>query len=75
MKELFKSLNSFDINKRLSALREIDSKSNKNLDKKRLLNMHMHTFFSFNGENHSPARLLWEAKQAEIGRASCRERV
>ncbi len=27
------------------------------------VNMHLHTFFSFNGEGYSPARIAWEAKR------------
>ncbi|MCX7591039.1 MAG: hypothetical protein N2255_05365 [Kiritimatiellae bacterium] len=27
------------------------------------VNMHMHSFFSYNAENHSPTRLAWEARQ------------
>ncbi|MBT3374805.1 MAG: hypothetical protein HN742_02080 [Lentisphaerae bacterium] len=66
MQQLIDQLNSFDNNERSQALSQLVAETASFPDETDWLNMHMHTFFSFNGEGHSPARLAWEAKQAGL---------
>lgn len=63
MQQLIDQLNAFDDSQRLDALQQLVAAAPSFPDETNWLNMHMHTFFSFNGEGHSPARLAWEAKQ------------
>ena len=63
MQDSFKQLNSPNRHDRFSALNTLAAGSALASAPKPWVNMHMHTFFSFNGEGHSPTRLAWEAKQ------------
>ncbi len=62
-------LDSFDSEIRRAALQELARKSAtaKHADlPSDSLNLHMHTFYSFNAENYSPSRLAWESKSAGL---------
>lgn len=63
MQSLLERTNSFDPAERLSALRDLVRKAGNYPAVTDWLNMHMHTFFSFNGEGWSPTRIAWEARQ------------
>ena len=60
-------LNSFDLAERTSALREIASMVSSGTvtvpPAKPEVNLHFHTFFSFNAEGWSPSRIAWEARK------------
>jgi hypothetical protein len=63
---LFRSeerLNSFDLGERTSALREIASGAVTVPPVKEEVNLHYHTFFSFNANGWSPSRIAWEARK------------
>lgn len=64
---LEQQLNSFHAGTRLSALKEIATlvKSGKITvpASKREVNLHFHTFFSFNANAWSPSRIAWESKK------------
>jgi len=64
--ELEKKLNSFNLKEReasLHSLRLMLSESKAGLTpEKREVNLHCHTFFSYNGYGYSPSRIAWWAK-------------
>ncbi|MEN6371964.1 MAG: hypothetical protein ABFD64_08115 [Armatimonadota bacterium] len=63
--DLEQQLNSFDINTRKSALTELAELVQTGKitlpHPKPEVNIHFHTFFSFNAESWSPSRIVWEA--------------
>ncbi len=63
-------LNSFDPNARRNALRELKFKADAGeVDipaVRPAVNLHAHTFFSFNGYGYSPSRFAWEAYKAGL---------
>lgn len=65
--DLEQQLNNFDIDERKAALVELSQLAQN--DKIRLpkpkpeVNLHFHTFFSYNAKNWSPSRIAWEAKK------------
>lgn len=64
-------LDSFDPEDRRKALEQL-SESFTGTVQKPWMNMHMHSFFSFNGEAYSPTHLAWEAaKQGLYAIAIC----
>jgi len=63
MEDLLAQLNSFDDTVRREALRQLVATGPTSPSETTWFNMHLHTFFSFNGEGYSPSRLAWEAKQ------------
>jgi hypothetical protein len=72
IKDLEIQLNDFNSRIRLEALNTLSSKMQ--MDKMAVssnnviqpINMHMHSFFSYNHSNHSPVRLAWEAKKHNL---------
>jgi len=63
--ELEQQLDSFDAEERMAAVRELCREGD--LPKAGTnANMHMHSFFSFNAEDWSPAHIAWEARKAGL---------
>ena len=60
-------LNSFDPRERAESLRELADRVESGAisvpSAKREVNLHFHTFFSFNANGWSPSRIAWEAKK------------
>ncbi len=67
MTDLQQALNSFDLDTRRAALAELVARAERGefgqADQHPIVNMHCHTFFSFNAYGHSPASLAWLARQ------------
>ncbi|OIO72874.1 MAG: hypothetical protein AUJ85_09210 [Elusimicrobia bacterium CG1_02_37_114] len=65
IKELENKLNSFDKNTRLDALKtlceKVDKGEIKEIKKTNFVNLHCHTFFSFNAYGYSPEHIVWRA--------------
>ena len=53
-------LNDFNCELRLRALRELMAVGQPQTQSREDVNMHIHTFYSFNAEGWSPARTAWE---------------
>jgi len=65
--EIEEELSSFDTEERLEALQILASEQSSLLpDEAANVNMHYHSFFSYNAEDWSPARIAWEARKAGI---------
>lgn len=63
--QLVSELNSFDPDMRRNALIEIASSSDVDSIREGVdLNMHFHSFFSYNAESYSPTRIAWEARRS-----------
>jgi hypothetical protein len=66
MTDLQQALNSFDLDTRRAALAEAVARAERGevapAAEQPIVNMHCHTFFSFNAYGHSPASLAWLAK-------------
>jgi hypothetical protein len=60
---LLEQLNSFDSGKRKKALISLLDNYSNPAEETENVNMHFHTFFSYNAEGWSPSRIAWEAKQ------------
>ena len=60
---LLAGLSHFDAGRRHAALKAILELHPAAPAETLRVNMHMHTFFSYNGEDWSPTRLAWEARQ------------
>ncbi|MCF7855195.1 MAG: hypothetical protein K9N51_10400, partial [Candidatus Pacebacteria bacterium] len=63
---LLQALNSFDEATRCKSLKKLVEQNPEKPPEKPWVNMHMHSFFSFNGEGYSPSRLAWEARQTGL---------
>ncbi len=67
MTDLQLALNSFDLDTRRAALAELVARAERGefgqADQHPIVNMHCHTFFSFNAYGHSPASLAWLARE------------
>lgn len=63
MTEPIEQLNSLDLPTRRQALQTLFDKTDGFPAEGRKLNMHLHSFFSYNGEGWSPSRIVWEAKR------------
>ncbi len=67
MTDLQLALNSFDLDTRRAALAELAARAERGefgqAEEHPIVNMHCHTFFSFNAYGHSPASLAWLARQ------------
>ncbi|OGV37013.1 MAG: hypothetical protein A2X48_04155 [Lentisphaerae bacterium GWF2_49_21] len=64
MKDIFtfkENLNSFNLKERQQALRQLVLISQTPEKQVNNVNMHLHSFFSFNAEGWSPTRIAWEA--------------
>jgi len=63
--QLESNLNDFDLERRLDALKELKGLAEAGQvatsPTARAVNLHAHTFFSFNGYGYSPTRFAWEA--------------
>lgn len=61
---LEEDLNSFDCEERQAALRKLQEKYLRNCPEPGgNVNMHFHSFFSYNAEGWSPSRIAWEARK------------
>lgn len=62
--ELITKLDSFDLSERREALKKLQAKAQdgeiQRKPEKGWINLHMHTFFSYNGYGYSPSRVAWE---------------
>lgn len=66
--ELEARLNYFDSRQRAEALAELVSRDSREpVAEVRKINMHCHTFFSYNAMNFSPSALAWLARKEDIG--------
>ncbi len=63
---LLQALNSFDAQERRQALAALLELHPERPAEHPWVNMHMHSFFSFNGEGWSPSRLAWEARRVGL---------
>ena len=61
-------LNDFDLEKRQAALRSLRCLPAPETASSHagMINMHMHSFYSYNAYGWSPSRIVWEAKQAGL---------
>jgi hypothetical protein len=65
--ELEETLNSFDSGKRRKALEKLAGKFMVESEAEPAnVNMHFHSFFSYNSEGWSPSRIAWEARKAGL---------
>ncbi len=65
--EIEAQLGSFDASERLAALRTLAVESGHDLPAEGSnVNMHFHSFFSFNAEDWSPSRIAWESRKAGL---------
>lgn len=71
--ELEVQLNSFDASVRKQALTELAGRINcgelRVSPQKEEVNLHYHTFFSYNGEGWSPSRIAWETRKYGLAAA------
>ncbi|MEA2012991.1 MAG: hypothetical protein U9O87_07945 [Verrucomicrobiota bacterium] len=65
MIENLEKLNSFNPEERKTALLELSASKNEKTETENV-NMHFHSFFSYNAEDWSPSRIAWESKQAGL---------
>jgi hypothetical protein len=65
-RNLLDTLSSFHASERLQAVHELLAQHPERPPEKPWVNMHLHSFFSYNGENWSPTRLAWEARQTGL---------
>jgi hypothetical protein len=63
MNELESQLNDFSLLKRAEALKALIIANVQHPDEQEVVNLHCHTFFSFNAYGYSPMALAWLAKQ------------
>jgi hypothetical protein len=59
--ELEKNLSDFDLKIRTSALRELLFLTKEQPRSTDMINLHFHTFYSYNSESWSPSRIAWES--------------
>ena len=60
--ELESQLNDFSVQKRTEALESLIAANVQHPDEQEMVNLHCHTFFSFNAYGYSPMALAWLAK-------------
>lgn len=63
---LLDRLNSFTYSDRADALESLIKSNQSAKPSSTNVNMHMHSFFSYNAHGYSPTRIAWEAKQAGL---------
>ena len=64
---LEEQLNSFDARERKDALKKLAVECGNTLPREGSnVNMHFHSFFSYNAEGYSPSRIAWEARKAGL---------
>ncbi|MHB1457268.1 MAG: hypothetical protein ACYC0V_10175 [Armatimonadota bacterium] len=56
-------LNDFSLDRRISALESLASEIRIDVPVKQEVNLHYHTFFSFNANGWSPSRIAWESRK------------
>ncbi len=61
--DLASQLNDFSLSKRTQALEALVAEDNCSTVEQEVINLHCHTFFSFNAYGYSPTALAWLAKQ------------
>jgi hypothetical protein len=66
MRSWLAQLSSLDSAHRRSALAHLLLEQPQAPTEKPVVNMHLHTFFSFNGEGWSPSRIAWEAREGGL---------
>lgn len=65
--EIEAQLGSFDASERLAALKTLAARFGDDLPREGSnVNMHFHSFFSFNAEDWSPSRIAWESRKAGL---------
>jgi len=64
--ELEEQLNSFDPAERQQALKRLAEGKHPHPPEGTNVNMHFHSFFSYNAEGYSPSRIAWEAHKAGL---------
>lgn len=73
LEKLEKQLDSFDVSERKSSIKQIVTalaeKSIKTEPEGRFVNLHGHTFFSFNCYGYSPSKFAWLAKKSGLAAA------
>jgi hypothetical protein len=61
--DLVSQLNDFSLSKRTQALEALIAEDSRSAAEQEVINLHCHTFFSFNAYGYSPTALAWLAKQ------------
>ncbi len=61
--KLVRNLSSFDPEERRAALVQLQNQQSFNKEEQQNVNMHFHSFYSYNAEYWSPARIAWESKK------------
>jgi len=64
--QLLQNLSAFNYDQRMAALNQLQSLAKNNPEELQNVNMHFHSFYSYNAEFWSPARIAWEAKQRAL---------
>jgi hypothetical protein len=67
---LLQKLDSFDREERMGALRQLADEDNKFEPESGNINMHLHSFFSYNSKHYSPAHIAWQARKAGLAAAA-----
>jgi len=63
-------LDSFDHEERMSALRQLMSDGDEFGPESDNINMHIHSFFSYNSQQYSPAHIAWQARKMGLSAAA-----
>ncbi len=64
--QLVQNLSSFNDKERMAALKRLQGKGTNPREELQNVNMHFHSFYSYNAEFWSPVRIAWEAKQRAL---------
>jgi hypothetical protein len=64
--QVVQNLSSFKYEKRMAALSRLQKLATNNQEELQNVNMHFHSFYSYNAEFWSPVRIAWEAKQRAL---------
>ncbi len=67
---LLQQLDSFDLEERMCALRQLMDEDDNFEAESGNINMHLHSFFSYNSEHYSPAHIAWQARKAGLSAAA-----
>jgi len=67
---LLQQLDSFDYEERMSALRRLMAEMGDFAPEGGNINMHIHSFFSYNSQQYSPAHIAWQARKAGLSAAA-----
>lgn len=66
LKYLELQLDSYDDTARLNALRNLQTEADAGVTQSDNVNMHCHSFFSYNPDNWSPSQIVWKASRAGL---------